>query len=42
MTDKEADARRSLIDLRRYFSFKFLIKVLAKMQQEEKQGERFV
>lgn len=42
MTDKEADARRCLVDLRKHFSFKFLIKVLLKMQHEEKQGERFV
>jgi hypothetical protein len=31
MTFKEADARRALIDLRRHFSFKYLIKVLGKM-----------
>lgn len=42
MTDKEADARRCLIDLRRHFSFKFLVKVLLKMQQEEREGGRFV
>jgi len=42
MTDKEADARRCLVDLRRHFSFKFLLKVLLKMQAEEKDGERFV
>ena len=41
MTEKEADARRSLVDLRRHFSFKFLIKVLLKMKNEESEGERF-
>ena len=39
---KEADARRCLCDLRRHFSFKFLIKVLLKMKEEESNGERFV
>lgn len=41
MTDKEADARRCLCDLRRHFSFKFLIRVLLKMKSEETAGERF-
>jgi hypothetical protein len=42
MNYKEADARRCLCDLRRHFSFKFLLSVLLKMKAEEKQGERFV
>ena len=42
MNFKEADARRCLCDLRRHFSFKFLIKVLCKMKEEESNGERFV
>lgn len=42
MSFKEADARRCLVDLRRHFSFKFLLKVLLKMRAEEKEGERFV
>ena len=42
MTFKEADARRALVDLRRHFSFKYLISVLLKMKQEEAEGERFV
>lgn len=41
MTFKEADARRALCDLRRHFSFKFLIKVLRDMKNEELNGERF-
>lgn len=41
MTFKEADARRALVGLRSHFSFKFLIKVLLKMKQEELEGERF-
>lgn len=42
MSDREADARRCLVDLRRHFSFKFLIKILCKMRDEELEGERFV
>lgn len=42
MSHKEADARRCLVDLRRQFSFKFLIQVLLKMKQEELDGERFI
>ncbi len=41
MSYKEADARRCLCDLRRHFSFKFLIKILLKMKQEEIEGHRF-
>lgn len=42
MDHKEADARRCLVDLRRHFSFKYLLKVLLKMQAEEREGHRFV
>lgn len=42
MTYKEADARRCLCDLRKSFSFKYLLKILLKMKQEELNGERFI